>query len=58
MVVMCVNPRRSPQEIKEINCLVQAEIHSQESLGSLIQDSEILEETWRDVMKNHFLNGM
>ena len=58
MVVMCIDPKRSPQEIKEINRLVQTEIHSQESLLSLIQNTEKLDETWREVMKNHFLNYM
>lgn len=58
MIVMCIDPKRSPQEIKEINRLVQTEIHSQESLLSLIQNTEKLDETWREVMKNQFLNYM
>ena len=58
MIVMCIDPKRSPQEIKEINRLVQTEIHSQESLESLIQDPEKLNENWKAVMKNQFLNGI
>lgn len=58
MIVICIDPKRSPQEIKEINRLLQTEIHSQESLLNLIQDTEKLDETWREVMKNQFLNGM
>ena len=58
MIVICIDPKRSPQEIKEINQLLQTEIHSQESLLNLIQDTEKLDETWREVMKNQFLNGM
>ena len=58
MIVICIGPKRSPQEIKEINRLLQTEIHSQESLLNLIQDTEKLDETWREVMKNQFLNGM
>ena len=58
MIVICIDPKRSPQEIKEINRLLQTEIQSQEVLSNLIENPELFDETWKKVMKNQFLNGI
>lgn len=57
MIVMCVDSHRPVQEIKEINRLIQAEIHSQDTLDTLLDNTDSLDDTWRSVMKNQFLNS-
>ena len=57
MIVMCVDSHRPVQDIKEINRLIQAEIHSQDTLDTLLDNKDSLDETWRKVMKNQFLNS-
>lgn len=57
MIIMCVDSHRPVQEIKEINRLIQAEIHSQDTLDTLLDNTDSLDDTWRRVMKNQFLNS-
>ena len=57
MIVMCVDSHRPVQEIKEINRLIQTEIHSQDTLDTLLENTDSLDDTWRRVMKNQFLNS-
>ena len=58
MIIICIDPKRSAQEIKEINRLIQMATYSQEILFNLILNSLKLDEIWIDVMKNQFLNIM
>lgn len=58
IIVLSINSNRPPQEFKEMNRLIQMKTLSLENLSSLIENKDTLDETWKDVMKSHFLNNM
>lgn len=57
IVVLSIDSNRPPQEIKEINKLIQENILSPDILTTLIKDKNSLDITWRKIMKNHFLSN-